>query len=59
MSTSNPIKITQSGAGSSNWYRTPALSTEGTLYVFEGSLSAGDTIVIQVSNLQFSQIVLD
>ena len=50
MSTSNPSIITLTGAGSSNWYRTPAISTEGTPYVFTGTLSSGDTIVIDVSN---------
>lgn len=50
MSTSNPSIITQSGAGSSSWNRTPAISTEGTPYVFTGSLTTGDSVSIDVSN---------
>lgn len=48
MSTSNPFSITQSTGGASAWYRLPAIDTDP--IVFTGTLTTGDSIVIELSN---------
>lgn len=50
MSVSSAIKITKdSTAGSSNWYRTPGMGDQ-LFTTFTGTLTSGDSIVIEVSN---------
>ncbi len=50
MSTSSALKITQTSAGTSAWFKIPSQSSGSDIITFTGTLSSPDSVIVEVSN---------